>query len=43
MSSHEIERTLRALLIRAGFKAVRFRRLGRIPALAKSMIAVAEN
>jgi 2-polyprenyl-3-methyl-5-hydroxy-6-metoxy-1,4-benzoquinol methylase len=37
------ERTLRALLIRAGFKAVRFRRLGRIPALAKSMIAVAEN
>jgi SAM-dependent methyltransferase len=37
------ERRLRALLIRAGFKAVRFRRLGRFPALAKSMIAVAEN
>jgi 2-polyprenyl-3-methyl-5-hydroxy-6-metoxy-1,4-benzoquinol methylase len=36
-------RTLRALLIQAGFKAVRFERLGRVPALAKSMIAVAEN
>ena len=35
--------TLRALLLRAGFKGVSFRRLGRIPALAKSMIAVAEN
>ena len=36
-------RTLRALLIQAGFKAVRFERLGRVPALAKSMIAVAES
>jgi 2-polyprenyl-3-methyl-5-hydroxy-6-metoxy-1,4-benzoquinol methylase len=36
-------RTLRALLIQAGFEAVRFRRLGRVPALAKSMIAVAES
>ena len=35
--------TLRALLIQAGFKTVRFKRLGRVPALAKSMIAVAEN
>jgi 2-polyprenyl-3-methyl-5-hydroxy-6-metoxy-1,4-benzoquinol methylase len=37
------ERTLRGLLIGAGFKSVRFRRLGRVPALAKSMIAVAEK
>jgi 2-polyprenyl-6-hydroxyphenyl methylase/3-demethylubiquinone-9 3-methyltransferase len=37
------ERTLRSLLLQAGFKAVRFQRLGRVPALAKSMIAVAEN
>jgi 2-polyprenyl-6-hydroxyphenyl methylase/3-demethylubiquinone-9 3-methyltransferase len=37
------ERTLRALLLQAGFKDVRFNRPGRIPALAKSMIAVAEN
>jgi 2-polyprenyl-3-methyl-5-hydroxy-6-metoxy-1,4-benzoquinol methylase len=37
------ERTLRTLLLQAGFKAVRFKRAGRIPALAKSMIAVAEN
>ena len=36
-------RTLRALLLHAGFKAVRFDRAGRIPALAKSMIAVAQN
>jgi 2-polyprenyl-6-hydroxyphenyl methylase/3-demethylubiquinone-9 3-methyltransferase len=36
-------RTLRALLLQAGFKVVRFKRLGRVPALAKSMIAVAEN
>jgi 2-polyprenyl-6-hydroxyphenyl methylase/3-demethylubiquinone-9 3-methyltransferase len=36
-------RTLRALLIRAGFNAVRFERLGRIPTLAKSMIAVARS
>jgi 2-polyprenyl-3-methyl-5-hydroxy-6-metoxy-1,4-benzoquinol methylase len=35
--------TLRALLMQAGFKAVRFQRLGRLPALAKSMIAVAEK
>ena len=35
--------TLRALLIQAGFRAVRFQRLGRVPALAKSMIAVAES
>jgi 2-polyprenyl-3-methyl-5-hydroxy-6-metoxy-1,4-benzoquinol methylase len=37
------ERTLGALLLQAGFAAVGFHRLGRIPALAKSMIAVAEN
>jgi 2-polyprenyl-3-methyl-5-hydroxy-6-metoxy-1,4-benzoquinol methylase len=37
------ERTLRTLLLQAGFTRVRFRRLGRIPALAKSMIGVAEN
>ena len=37
------ERTLRALLLQAGFKALRFNASGRIPALAKSMIAVAEN
>jgi 2-polyprenyl-6-hydroxyphenyl methylase/3-demethylubiquinone-9 3-methyltransferase len=37
------ERTLRALLLQAGFAGVCFSRLGRIPALAKSMIAVAEN
>jgi 2-polyprenyl-3-methyl-5-hydroxy-6-metoxy-1,4-benzoquinol methylase len=35
--------TLRALLLQAGFKGVRFRRVGRIPPLASSMIAVAEN
>jgi 2-polyprenyl-3-methyl-5-hydroxy-6-metoxy-1,4-benzoquinol methylase len=37
------ERTLRALLLQAGFRTVRFIRVGRIPALAKSIIAVAEN
>ena len=37
------ERTLRGLLLRGGFRAVRFHRLGRIPALAKSVIAVAES
>jgi 2-polyprenyl-3-methyl-5-hydroxy-6-metoxy-1,4-benzoquinol methylase len=37
------ERTLRALLLQAGFKTVRFNRLGRIGAIAKSMIAVAER
>jgi 2-polyprenyl-3-methyl-5-hydroxy-6-metoxy-1,4-benzoquinol methylase len=36
-------RTLRPLLIQAGFKAVRLKRVGRVPALAKSMIAAAEN
>jgi 2-polyprenyl-6-hydroxyphenyl methylase/3-demethylubiquinone-9 3-methyltransferase len=35
--------TLGALLLQAGFKAVHFNRIGRIPALAKSMIAVAEG
>ena len=35
--------TLSALLLQAGFKAVRFHRLGRIPTFAKSMIAVAER
>jgi 2-polyprenyl-6-hydroxyphenyl methylase/3-demethylubiquinone-9 3-methyltransferase len=37
------ERTLRALLLQAGFEGVRFNRLGRIAALAKSMIAIAEH
>jgi 2-polyprenyl-6-hydroxyphenyl methylase/3-demethylubiquinone-9 3-methyltransferase len=37
------ERTLRSLLLQAGFTAVRFKRAGRIPALAKSMLAVAEK
>ena len=37
------ERTLRALLEEAGFRDIRFRRVGRIPALAKSMIAVARK
>jgi 2-polyprenyl-3-methyl-5-hydroxy-6-metoxy-1,4-benzoquinol methylase len=36
-------RTLRALLVQAGFDAVRFDRVGRIPTLAKSMIAVAKT
>ena len=36
-------KTLRILLLEAGFKEVRFRRTGRIPLLAKSMIAVAER
>jgi 2-polyprenyl-6-hydroxyphenyl methylase/3-demethylubiquinone-9 3-methyltransferase len=34
-------RTLRQLLTEAGFQDVRFHRLGRIPILAKSMVAVA--
>lgn len=34
-------KTLRILLLEAGFREVRFRRVGRIPPLAKSMIAVA--
>jgi 2-polyprenyl-3-methyl-5-hydroxy-6-metoxy-1,4-benzoquinol methylase len=37
------EHSLGALLLHAGFKTVRFNRLGRIPALAKSMIAAAEK
>jgi 2-polyprenyl-3-methyl-5-hydroxy-6-metoxy-1,4-benzoquinol methylase len=36
-------RTLRILLLEAGFQEVRFRRVGRIPPLAKSMIAVARR
>jgi 2-polyprenyl-6-hydroxyphenyl methylase/3-demethylubiquinone-9 3-methyltransferase len=35
--------TLSVLLCQAGFASVRFERVGRIPALAKSMIAVAER
>jgi 2-polyprenyl-6-hydroxyphenyl methylase/3-demethylubiquinone-9 3-methyltransferase len=35
------ERTLRTLLLEAGFGEVSFARVGRIPALAKSMIAIA--
>lgn len=37
------ERTLSALLEEAGFRDIRFRRVGRIPALAKSMIAIARK
>lgn len=37
------ERTLGALLLQAGFKAVHFNRVGRVPVLAKSMIAVAQR
>ncbi|MDO8357088.1 MAG: methyltransferase domain-containing protein [Nitrospirota bacterium] len=33
--------TLRLLLQEAGFHSIRFRRVGRVPALAKSMIAIA--
>jgi len=36
-------RTLSALLMEAGFKQLEFRRVGRIPALAKSMIAIARR
>jgi len=36
-------RTLRALLAEAGFGAIEFHRVGRVPALAKSMIAVARK
>jgi len=36
-------KTLRILLLEAGFKSVRFRRIGRIPPLAKSMIAIARK
>lgn len=35
--------TLETLLTEAGFRNIRFRRLGRIPVLAKSMIAIAEK
>lgn len=37
------ERTLKALLLETGFRSVRFRRVGRVPALAKSMIAIAHR
>jgi 2-polyprenyl-6-hydroxyphenyl methylase/3-demethylubiquinone-9 3-methyltransferase len=36
-------KTLRILLLEAGFQEVRFRRVGRIPPLAKSIIAVAQR
>lgn len=35
--------TLTTLLTEAGFESVRFRRVGRVPALAKSMIAIAHK
>jgi 2-polyprenyl-3-methyl-5-hydroxy-6-metoxy-1,4-benzoquinol methylase len=35
--------TLTTLLTEAGFETVRFRRVGRVPALAKSMIAIARK
>jgi hypothetical protein len=35
--------TLTKLLKQAGFGAVEFRRIGRIPPLAKSMIAIAKK
>jgi 2-polyprenyl-6-hydroxyphenyl methylase/3-demethylubiquinone-9 3-methyltransferase len=35
--------TLSTLLREAGFGAIRFRRVGRVPALAKSMIAIARK
>lgn len=37
------EKTLRSLLEEAGFRDIQFRRVGRIPALAKSMIAIARK
>lgn len=37
------ERTLAQLLEEAGFRNIRFRHAGRIPALAKSMIAIAQR
>jgi 2-polyprenyl-3-methyl-5-hydroxy-6-metoxy-1,4-benzoquinol methylase len=37
------EKTLRSLLEEAGFRGIRFMRVGRIPALAKSMIAIARK
>lgn len=36
-------KTLSALLLEAGFKDISFRRVGRIPILAKSMIAIARK
>jgi 2-polyprenyl-3-methyl-5-hydroxy-6-metoxy-1,4-benzoquinol methylase len=36
-------KTLRILLLEAGFQEIQFRRVGRIPPLAKSMIAVARR
>lgn len=36
-------KTLQTLLLEAGFNSVRFRRVGRIPPLAKSMIAIARK
>jgi len=35
--------TLSTLLLEAGFKRVRIHRIGRIPPLARSMIAVADT
>ena len=35
--------TLRQLLQEAGFHSITFRRVGRVPALAKSMIAIAKR
>jgi 2-polyprenyl-3-methyl-5-hydroxy-6-metoxy-1,4-benzoquinol methylase len=37
------EKTLRTLLEEAGFRDIQFRRVGRIPVLAKSMIAIARK
>lgn len=37
------EKTLRSLLEEAGFRDIQFRRVGRFPALAKSMIAIARK
>lgn len=37
------EKTLSALLTEAGFVEIRYQRVGRIPALAKSMIAIARK
>ena len=37
------EKTLRALLEEAGLTAVRFRRVGRVPLLEKSMVAIARK
>lgn len=36
-------KTLRSLLLEAGFRSVEFKRVGRIPALAKAMIAIAKK